>query len=151
MEQKILESAKSFLESKLNGWCDRIENDITDEKDFEVALESICEKARSFGASLLELSNFLYYIDADRIEGIIEKQKEEQSFSVSKTKELGDSLKAEWVLQKEIHGKMSELIIQLAPENYIRVYSLTEDWNLFVFGYQALESAIVFWAEGSKF
>lgn len=143
-----LEMAIDLLIARINIWSDDIRDNIKNEKDLESAIEKICEAATKFGADISQISQLLSYIDAKRIEEIIESLKKKLGFAISKTKTLDNDIKAEWILRKKLRGKTSELTIQLYADNHIHVCSWTDDWNLLAYGYNTLKSAIISWAEG---
>ncbi len=59
-----------------------------------------------------------------------------------------DKVSNEWVLKKKLHGKISELTVQLLEDEYLFVCSPTDGWGLAAFSADTLERAIVGWAEG---
>ena len=141
---RILDEAIDLLKLQVNAWCRNMRHAIKDEADLEKAIEKICETANEFGASPSEMRGLLSFIEKNRIEAIIKSVRKEKRFKISRKCDLQDEIVAKWVLSK--YNSDSELSIELCRGNYIHVRG--NDWNLFAFGYSALESSIYCWAEG---
>ena len=137
--QNILDSIIDLIIEQVNINC----NNIVSQREFESALEKLCEIASKLEVSNTNIGKRIPQIEELRIDAIINNLKKEKIFRVKKETKPENHIHARWYLKK--YNSNNFMYIELLMKNII--YIRGSDWDLYSYGYNTLKSAIIAWTE----
>ena len=148
MKKALYEQALDLFNEECEKWCSELLTRCNN--DYEMAITELCQTMHNaFHTTSDRINEINIRLVASKIEQIVMSAGRFFDYQYSSSKRFDkNNVLNEWILRKRFGSKFSELTIQLCTENYIHVCSWTENWNLFAFNYETLESAIVSWADG---